>query len=62
LPTTKNASFCSRLYRPRYAKKRIWKIGPISIVGMYIEGLIQLNSPRYAIRPPMKKIRMKAVT
>jgi hypothetical protein len=30
----KNASSCEPAYRPRYVKKRIWKSGAPSIVGM----------------------------
>jgi hypothetical protein len=34
LPTTKNSSLSTWAYRPMYAKKRIWKTGAPSIVGM----------------------------
>ena len=48
LPMTKNSSDWVFANRPMYAKKRIWKIGPPSIVGTYIVQWIQLKSARYA--------------
>ncbi len=41
LPTTKKAVEPTPAARPRYTKKRIWKMGAASIVGMYCQGLIQ---------------------
>src|SRR4051794_30009215 len=36
-----------------------WKSGDPSIVGMYMDGRIQLKSARYEINPPTKKMRRK---